>query len=189
MGQFDIGTHVAYDKGSPEINLKGPASLLDKTCLGFSAIAVTGEFGDRPCGVMRTEEDPVNDSVLFLYPGDQDLVKRPHKFQGIIASGYSGLVGDHEDQKPLTVEHPYGLRHSGKNSEPAHMVHVTHLLIDGSIAIDEYRRFFHFPSVSRAAKSHKRSIKQLDNGIQNTKAAGRRESLEATKPEFRLFLV
>ena len=45
LGQFHVGAHVAYEKGSWEVDLKRFAGLLNKTCLGFSAIAVVGEFG------------------------------------------------------------------------------------------------------------------------------------------------
>jgi len=44
-GQFHVGAHIAYEKGSREVDLKGFACLFNKTCLGLSAIAVVGEFG------------------------------------------------------------------------------------------------------------------------------------------------
>jgi hypothetical protein len=155
VGQFDIGAHVADNKGSPEINLKGSAGLFDETRLGFSAVAVAGEFGDRPFRVMRTEKDPVNACLPLSYPADQQLVKSAHQIQGIIPPGHSGLVRDYENKKPVAVEHSYSLGHLGKNPEPAYMVHIAHLFIDGSIPVDEHRRFFHLPSLSKAGTGGK----------------------------------
>lgn len=155
MSQFDVGAHVSDDKGSLEIDFKGFACLFDETGLGFSAIAVMGESRNRPCWVMGTEKDPVNVSLLFSHPRDHEVVKSLHKIQGVIAPGHSGLIGDHKHEKPVTVEHPYGLRHPGKNSEPAHVVDVTHLLIDGPIPIDEDCRFSHPSFISQAARCDK----------------------------------
>ena len=98
---------------------------------------------------MGTEKDAVNVSLLFPDPGEQKVVKGFDEIQRVVASGHSRLVRNHKDQKPPTVEHPYGLGHPGKNSETARMVDIPHLLIDGPVPIDEYRRFDHFPPLSK----------------------------------------
>jgi hypothetical protein len=104
---------------------------------------------------MGTEENSVNGALLLPYHGDQKVVKSFDKIQRIVASGHAGLVGNHKDKKPVTVEHSYGLGHPRKNSEAAQMVDVAHLLIDGPIPIDEYRRFLHFTSSPNKVTGYK----------------------------------
>jgi hypothetical protein len=159
--EFDVGAHVADDKGTLEIDLKGIARLLYETCLWFSAIAVTGKFGNRSPRVVRTEKNPVNVPFFLFDPGEQEMVKCLHKIQGVIAPGHSGLVGDHKDKEPVTVKHSYGLRHPRKNSETVHMVDIAHLLVDGPVPIDENRGFFHLSSVSKTVtRSEYKAIRQ-----------------------------
>jgi hypothetical protein len=146
VSKLDVGAHVPHDKGSPEIDLKGFARLLNETGLGLSAIALTGELRNRPRRVMGAEKYPVDDTLFLFDMGHHKVVNSLHKVHRVIAPGHSGLVRDHEDKKSVTVEHSYGLRHPGKDFEPGHMVDIAHLLIDGPIPIDEYSRFFHFTS-------------------------------------------